>query len=287
MLEQTLAGDWLRSAAAALHGAEVPRAMAAARALLASATGETASFLFAHPERVLAPSEHARADALLKQRIKGAPIARILGVKEFWSLPFLLSDDTLEPRPDTETIVQAALDHSPSTQPTILDLGTGTGCILLAVLHDLPSATGIGTDRSMGALKTARANAAALSLNGRAMFVAGDWAAAFTPESMDLIISNPPYIATENGPAPDFATAKHDPELALYAGADGLSAYRAILPDLPRLLAPGGIAVLEIGINQMLEVRALGEQVGLEWVEARSDLADIPRAVIFRGLSHK
>jgi release factor glutamine methyltransferase len=287
MPEQTLAGDWLRSAAVALHSAEVPRAMAEARALLASATGETASFLFAHPERVLTPSEHSLADAILNQRINGAPIGRILGVKEFWSLPFLLSDDTLEPRPDTETIVQAALDHAPSTQPTVLDLGTGTGCILLAVLHDLPGATGIGTDRSRGALKTARANAAALSLDGRAMFMAGDWGAALMPESMNLILSNPPYVATKHGPTPDFATAKHDPELALYAGADGLNAYRAILPDLPRLLAPGGVAVLEIGINQMPEVRALGEQAGLEWVEARSDLADIPRALIFRGLGHK
>lgn len=281
MLERTLAGDWLRKAAAGLHRADVPRAMAEARTLLASATGETASFLFAHPERDLALSEQTQADAILIQRINGAPLGRILGVKEFWSLPFLLSNDTLEPRPDTETIVQAALDHTPSAQPSVLDLGTGTGCILLAVLHDLPAAIGIGVDRSVGALNTARTNAEALSLQDRAAFMASDWGAALKPGAADLIVSNPPYVATEHGPAPDMATAAHDPDLALYAGSDGLNAYRAILPDLPRLLAPGGVAVLEIGINQMPQVRALGEQAGLEWVEARPDLAGIPRAVIF------
>ena len=287
MPERTLAGDWLRSAAAALHGAGVSCAMAEARALLASATSETASFLFAHPERALAASEQSQADAILNQRINGAPLGRILGVKEFWSLPFLLSDETLEPRPDTETIVQAALDHTPSAQPSVLDLGTGTGCILLAVLHDLPAAIGIGVDRSVGALKTARANAEALSLQDRATFMAGDWGAALKPGAADLIISNPPYVATEHGPALDFATAMHDPELALYAGADGLNAYRDVLPDLPRLLAPGGVAVLEIGINQLPQVRAIGEQARLEWVEDRPDLAGIPRAVIFRGPTHK
>ena len=284
---QTLAGDWLREAAAALHGADVPRAMAEARALLASATGKTASFLFAHPERALTASEQTQADAILIQRIDGAPLGRILGVKEFWSLPFLLSNETLEPRPDTETIVQAALDHAPSAKPSVLDLGTGTGCILLSVLHDLPGTTGVGVDRSLGALRTASANAEALGLQDRVAFMAGDWGAALQSGAADLIISNPPYVATQHGPAPDSATALHDPELALYAGADGLSAYRDILPDLPRLLAPSGVAVLEIGIDQMLQVRALSEQVGLEWIEARPDLAGIPRAVIFRGPAHK
>ena len=287
MPELMLAGDWLGKAAAALHSADVPRAMAEARALLASATGETPSFLFAHPERTLAPTEQVQADAILMQRISGAPLGRILGVKEFWSLPFLLSDETLEPRPDTETIVQAALDHAPSAQPSVLDLGTGTGCILLAVLHDLPAATGVGVDCSVGALKTARANAEALSLQDRAAFMAGDWGRALKPGAADLIVSNPPYVATKHGPGPDFATAAYDPELALYAGADGLNAYRTILPDLPRLLAPGGVAVLEIGIHQMPQVRALGEQAGLEWVEARPDLAGIPRAVIFHQRPQK
>ena len=287
MPEQALAGDWLRKAAAALHGADVPRAMAEARALLASATGETAAFLFAHPERTLANSEQTKADAILTRRLDGAPLGRILGVREFWSLPFLLSDETLEPRPDTETIVQAALDHAPSAQPSVVDLGTGTGCILLAVLHDLPAAMGIGVDRSIGALKTARANAEALSLQDRTAFVAGDWGAALKLGAADLIVSNPPYVATKHGPMPDFAAAMHDPELALYAGTDGLNAYRAILTDLPRLLAPSGIAVLEIGINQMPQVRALGEQAGLEWLEARPDLAGIPRAAIFHKRPQK
>lgn len=278
-----LAGDWLRAAAAALHSANIPRAMGEARALLAAATGESTSFLFAHPERAIASQELAQAEAMLYKRMNGAPLGRVLGVKEFWSLPFALSPDTLEPRPDTETIVQAALDHAPKPSCRVLDLGTGTGCMLLAILHEMQGATGLGVDRSIGALKTARANAAALGLQDRATFIGSDWGAALHPDSADLIICNPPYVATEYGPAPDAATAQYDPALALFAGADGLDAYRTILPDLPRLLAPGGVAVLEVGIDQALQVRSLGEQAGLEWVEARPDLAGIPRAVIFRG----
>ncbi len=281
------AGIWLKTAAQALHQAEIPRAMAEARALLAQATAETASFLFAHPERVLTERERAEADAVLSARVAGKPLGRILGVREFWSLAFRLSADTLEPRPDTETIVQAALDLAPSESPRILDLGTGTGCILLSLLHEMPDATGIGADRSIGAITTARANAEALGLQSRAEFLVSDWGQALPQASADLIVSNPPYVATDVGPRPDKATAGHDPDLALYAGPDGLNAYRALLPDIPRLLAPCGIAVLEIGIGQADQVRGIGEQAGLEWLEVRPDLADIPRAVIFRAGAQK
>lgn len=281
------AGAWLRAAAATLHEAEVPRAMSEARALLAHATDETTAQLFAYPDRTLSAEERALADAFLSRRAQGEPPARILGIREFWSLPFQLGPDTLEPRPDTEIIVEAALEHAPSAIPSILDLGTGSGCILLALLHELQGARGIGVDQSLSATRVAQQNATALGMADRAAFTVSDWGAALKPGAADLIVSNPPYVATVNGPAPDTATADHDPDQALYAGPDGLEAYKTLLPDLPRLLHSGGVAVLEIGLGQAQAIIELAAEARLECISARPDLAGITRALIFRATSQK
>lgn len=282
-----LTGEWLRVAAATLHHAGIPRAMNEARTLLANATGETASHLFAYPDRLLSEKERAQADAYILRRAKGEPPARILGVREFWSLPFRLGPETLEPRPDTEIIVETALEHAPNRTPRVLDLGTGSGCILLAVLHELPGATGIGIDSSLGAVRVAQQNAALLGLADRAAFAVGDWGAALAPGAADLIVSNPPYVATVDGPSPDAATATYDPDQALYGGADGLDAYKMILPSLPGLLSSAGIVVFEIGVEQAPAVTRIAADAGLDCIGMQADLAQIPRALIFRATNQK
>lgn len=207
-------------------------------------------------------------------------MSRILGVREFWSLEFLLSDATLDPRPDTETVVEAALalvgDRAAALK--VLDLGTGTGCLLVALLHELPNAWGLGVDRSEGAARTAASNAMRLGVGGRSAFVVGDWASPLAA-GFDLVVSNPPYIAEGELPLLAPEVRLYDPPSALAAGDDGLAAYRAIARDLDRLLAPGGRVVVEVGRGQAEDVAAILAGAGLSDLGFRSDLAGIPRAV--------
>jgi release factor glutamine methyltransferase len=211
-------------------------------------------------------------------------VARILGQREFWGLPFALSPETLVPRPDTETVVETALSLArEGTAPRrILDLGTGSGCLLVALLHECPTAFGIGVDREPAALATARRNAEANGVGARARFVAGDWAAPLRGP-FDLVVSNPPYIASAviGGLDPD--VRDHDPRLALDGGPDGLEAYRRIIGEAGRLLVPGGALVLEIGYDQAAAVRALGVEAGLEFVRLAHDLSNNPRCTAFRA----
>ncbi|KMO27620.1 SAM-dependent methyltransferase, partial [Methylobacterium tarhaniae] len=171
----------------------------------------------------------------------GEPVARIIGAWEFWGLPFGLSSDTLVPRPDTETLVEAALGLGlgPDAPHRLADLGTGSGCILVALLTEWPQAVGLGIDRSPGACVTARANAARNGVADRAAFAVGDWASALSGP-FDVVVANPPYIASEVIAGLSGEVRDHDPRLALDGGADGLDAYRTILAQVPRLLAPGG-----------------------------------------------
>lgn len=279
----TAAGDWVAAAAARLSEAGIARARAEARSLLAAAMGTDAAALFAYPERPIAPDALASADDFLARRAAGEPLGRVLGVREFWSLPFRLAPDVLEPRPDTETLVAAALELKPDRKALrILDLGVGSGCILLALLSELPDATGLGVDRSPGAAAAAAGNAAALGLADRARFAVGDWGQALADGAFDLVVSNPPYIARAEGPAPDAATVAFDPPAALWAGADGLDAYRALLPDAPRLTAPGGLVLLEIGAGQADAVAALAAAAGLTLLASRRDIAGHVRCLAFR-----
>ena len=221
------------------------------------------------------------------RRLGGEPVARIVGVKEFWGLPLLLSKATLVPRPETETVVEAALaviDQRRDEALRIADLGTGTGALLLALLHELKNASGIGTDLDEGTLETARANARALGLIERAQFRHADFGAGLEPP-FDLVVSNPPYIPTPDIAALAVEVREHDPKLALDGGTDGLDAYRALARQLPDLLSADGTAVLELGIGQADAVRAIAESRGLRITGTRADLAGIARALVIQRSS--
>lgn len=227
----------------------------------------------------------ARFEQLLARRLAREPMSQILGHKPFWSLDFFVNKHTLTPRPDSETVVEAALSLvSDKNSPLrLLDLGTGSGCLLLSLLHELPFATGIGIDASAEALKVATHNATHLQLSHRAEFRQAHWAQGLN-ETFDMVISNPPYI-----PLADLASLMpevrdFEPHSALFAGADGLDDYREILADMPRLLNKNGHAVLELGIHQAEAVQAIGESHGLTFISTQSDLNGIERAIIFTNL---
>lgn len=268
-----------RHMAARLREAGTPGADLDARLLFAFALGLPAARL--PGDEPVTPDEAARAEALLARRIAGEPVARILGEKEFWSLPFTLSPDTLVPRPDTETLVEEALALRPDRAAPLrmLDLGTGTGAILAALLVEYPAAFGIGVDRSEGAARTARANLARLGLGDRSLIVVGDWAGALRGP-FDLVVSNPPYIPSAAIAGLDVDVRAHDPMAALDGGVSGLDAYAAIAAMLPGLLPPGGLCVLELGFGQEGDVAALLRAAGLQVPRAaRPDLGGIPRAL--------
>ena len=215
--------------------------------------------------------------ALLARRLAHEPVAYITGTRAFWSIDLEVGPGALIPRPDSETLIEAAIAHFGARAPDrILDLGTGPGTLLLAALAEWPQATGLGIDASDAALTYAQRNAARLGMADRVVFQRGDWAQGIDAR-FGLILANPPYIATEEALPAD--VRDYEPSDALFAGADGLDAYRAIIPDLRRLLAPGGVAVLEIGATQAAAVMALVAAAGLH-PALRHDLAGRPRAVI-------
>lgn len=271
--------DALRHGAALLVAADVDNPRLDARLLLAHAAGLTQAGLLQDPAR---PVDPAAYQALLDRRIAREPVALILGYQEFWSLPFAVSPATLIPRPDTETLIEAALAVlDRAAVRSVLDLGTGTGCLLLAALSELPGTWGVGVDRSPAAATLAQRNACALGLQDRASFLVGDWATAIAGR-FDLVLSNPPYVS-----APDLLSlmpevAGHEPASALDGGGDGLEAYRAIVPDLAALLSPGGLAILELGMGQANSVCALAVRARLRQAGLRSDLAGVPRALMLR-----
>jgi release factor glutamine methyltransferase len=253
-----------------------------ARILVGHALGLDHAALAAASSRPLSASEQQAVAALAYRRITREPVARIVGTKEFWSLTLRVCAATLVPRPETETVVEAALDvidrHGARSRPLrIADLGTGSGAILLALLSELPDACGIGTDLSTAALAIACDNAARLGLN-RAHFVACDMAAALRGP-FDLIVSNPPYIASADiaGLAPE--VRDFDPRAALDGGPDGLAFYRAIAAAAPALLAPGGALIVELGAGQAQAVAALFAAAGLAPAAPRHDLNGVPRAL--------
>ncbi|WP_297368683.1 peptide chain release factor N(5)-glutamine methyltransferase [Acidocella sp.] len=253
-------------------GIEAPRREA--RLLLMHALSCTQAGLIAHDE-----VDQARYAPLLARRETHEPLAYITGHKEFWGLDFLVSPATLIPRPDTETLIEAVLD-SGLEPATMLDLGTGTGCLLLAMLHERPHAFGVGIDLNPKAAALAAQNAARLGLGARAAFLAGSWADALDAR-FDLILSNPPYIEHATIPSLMPDVAGFEPVLALDGGADGLTAYRAILKALPRLLAPAGLCVLELGAGQYPALAALAAAAGFA-TTVKPDLSGIDRAALVR-----
>ncbi|MCB1563838.1 MAG: peptide chain release factor N(5)-glutamine methyltransferase [Alphaproteobacteria bacterium] len=232
--------------------------------------------LIADPGRIV---DEMRAMEDLERHRRGEPLSRIYGEREFWGLRFALSPETLDPRADTETLVEAALAAFPGEPPRkILDLGTGSGCILIALLSEWPDSVGVGVDLSPGALDTARRNAAGNSVAGRAHFVCGAWGAALA-ESFDLVISNPPYISNHVIPTLDEEVRFYDPILALDGGEDGLQAYRDIFSGLSGLINQGGKALFEIGFDQEKSAVRLAEESGFLVKHVHRDLAGQPRAL--------
>ncbi|MDH2347200.1 MULTISPECIES: peptide chain release factor N(5)-glutamine methyltransferase [unclassified Bradyrhizobium] len=277
-----------RALAAQLRSAQLDEAELDARILLGAALGLDLTGLIARAASLLTEAEAARLAQYALRRIAGEPVARILGTREFWGLPFRLSEATLVPRPDTETVIELALEifreRKTSHPPRIADIGTGSGAILLALLHEIPGAFGVGTDLSLTALKTARDNAAALGLGGRASFVACSYAAALRGP-FDLIVSNPPYIPSAEIPKLSIEVREHDPHLALDGGNDGYDAYRALIPQATERLAPGGALIVEAGQGQARNIETLMTAAALVVDRPpKADLAGIPRAVSARKM---
>lgn len=253
-----------------LAGIEAPRREA--RLLLAFALGTNAAGLLARDD-----VNPACYNALLERRAAREPLAYITGHKEFWGLDFLTSPATLIPRPDTETLVEAVLQSDFNPQ-RILDLGTGTGCLLLACLHEFSDAFGVGVDLKPESARLARHNAFNLGLHDRAAFFAGNWCAALVGQ-FDLILSNPPYIESADIPHLMPEVAAYEPDSALNGGADGLTAYRTIIADLPRLLVKNGRAVLEIGAGQAKSVGEIAQRHGFN-ISLHRDIAGTERAIM-------
>lgn len=277
-----------RALAAQLKAAQLDEAELDARILLGAAVGLDLTGLIAQATRLLTATEASRLAQHAERRISGEPVARILGVREFWGLPLRLSEATLVPRPDTETVVELALEicreRKTSRPPRIADIGTGSGAILLALLHEIPGAFGVGTDLSLTALNTAKGNAAALGLADRSAFVACSYAAALRGP-FDLIVSNPPYIPSGEIPKLSVEVREHDPHLALDGGNDGYDAYRALIPQAAERLASGGALIVEAGQGQARDIEALMAAAALTADRpAKADLAGIPRAVSARKM---
>jgi release factor glutamine methyltransferase len=256
-----------------------------ARLLIAHALSVEPDTLRLADDRALDAADRARIKTLLARRIEARePVSRILGRREFWSLEFRVTPDVLDPRPDSETLIEAALALFPNrtAELKVLDLGTGSGCLLLAALHEYPNATGVGIDASEAALKVAAENAQRLGFAVRARFLKREWGRGFT-ERFDLIFCNPPYIAERERASLAPEVARHDPPAALFAGADGLDAYRAILPDLSHLLARGGYALFEIGAAQAAAVSEIARAAGIAVVDIKRDLAGRDRCAALAG----
>ncbi len=277
-------GSLLAEVAATLSQAGFAEPRRAARRLLAAALDLTPAELLGHPERGLDQQRGNGVRLKLGRMAKGEPLSRILGRREFWGLEFILSADTLDPRPETETVVEAVLRRVPDRRAPLrfLDLGTGTGCILLALLAEFPAATGFGIDISAGAATTARRNAAALGFAERAHFLVGDWGTAVSAK-FDVIVSNPPYVAGAALADLPREVALYDPCLALDGGVGGLSAYRSLLVDLLRLLEPRALFACEVGLGQAPAVAAMLQANGLAIEECERDFAGAARCVVARA----
>ncbi len=269
----------LRHGAATLEAAGVDNPRLDARLLLAHALGTSSEGLLLDPGRHV---DAAGYDAVLRRRAAREPLALILGRREFWSLDFAVSPATLIPRGDSETLIETAQEVFAQRPPPrrILDLGTGTGCLLLAALAEFSSSFGIGIDRSPAAAALAACNAAMLGMERRAAILCGDWATAVNGR-FDLVLSNPPYIASGELNALMPEVARYEPHAALDGGMDGLNAYRHLISELARLLTPDGVAIFEVGRGQAEAVSRLARSAGLA-CSSRADLNGIERALVLR-----
>ncbi len=276
----TLVRAWT-AARRRLEAAGVDSPVIDARLLLEGAAGATRTDIVADPHRPLTAEQTAVWDAYVSRREAREPVSHILGRKGFWTVELKVTPDVLTPRPETEVIVDYALKHfGEDAAPHILDLGTGSGAILLAILAERPKATGVGLDLSVAALEVARENAAVLKVQDRVVLAESDWARGQPDSAFDLVVCNPPYIAREVIAGLDPEVRDHEPHLALDGGPDGLDAYRVLAPQVLRVLKPGAPFALEIGWDQSLAVERLMQAAGAEAVRTVKDLSDRHRVVL-------
>ena len=275
-------GAALGAAAARLRAAGIDAPRRDARLLMQHALGLTPEGLLTGDDRPLGEAEAQRLSALVLRRARREPLAYLTGVREFWSLEFAVDRSALVPRPETETVVEAVLAHAAQLppRPRLLDLGTGSGCLLVALLSELPGGVGVGIDIGAAAVSLARANAARHGLAGRASFAVADWGAPLAAR-FDIVVSNPPYVAAKKlaSLAPEIAS--HEPRTALAGGADGFACYRRLAPQIAGLLTPEGLAAIEVGARMADEVASLFTSAGLAEIGRRCDLAGIERCLLF------
>jgi release factor glutamine methyltransferase len=278
-----------RALTARLRDSHIETAELDARILTGAALGLDLTGVITSAARLLTSDEAAALEDFTARRIAGEPVARVTGHKEFWGLSLKLSAETLVPRPDTETLVELALEMvrvtaDPNRPLRIADIGTGSGAILLALLSEWPQAQGVGTDISADALQTAHINAVRLGLADRARFVNDDYAAGLSGR-FDLIVSNPPYVRSAEIADLAIEVRDHDPLRALDGGSDGFDAYRVLIPQAIPLLLPGGVLAVEVGHDQSQGVAQLMTAAGLTLERPpKADLAGIPRAVAGRKM---
>lgn len=278
-MSRNLLQAW-QGARARLEAAGIPGPVIDARVLVEAACGVTRADIVGDPYRELDAGQVERLDDYLERRIRREPVSHILGRRGFWNIMLGVTPDVLTPRPETEVIVDHALRLFPEGRPfRLLDLGVGSGAILLAILAERPAARGLGVDASEEALAVARDNAARLGMGGRVALLRGDWTAGLGDAGFDLVVSNPPYIATDVIETLDPEVRVYEPRLALDGGPDGLDAYRTLAPEILRVLKPGGRFLVEIGFDQKVAVEALFRQAGALEVETLPDLSTHDRVV--------
>jgi len=278
-MTSTLLTAW-KAATATLKAGRIDSPSIDARLLLEVAAGCSRTDILTDPYRVVTSDQKAALDAFVERRLRREPVSRILGKKGFWKIMLNVTPDVLSPRPDTEAILDVVLlAYPPHKAFEMIDLGTGSGAILLAALAERFGARGVGTDISSEALAVAKENAANLELDNRATFLRTEWAAGFGEDSFDLVVSNPPYIPSGDIPGLDPEVREHDPLLSLDGGPDGLTAYRELAPEIRRILRPGGVFAVEIGWDQGPQVKALFEAAGFDNVIIVKDLSDRDRVV--------
>lgn len=283
MTDTPTIGMLLHAAQARLKSAGVDTPRLDAILLLSEASGLSEDRIRSRPEIPVSADKASAFEAMLQRRLRREPVSKILGRREFWSLEFRTSRDVLDPRADSETLVSAVLAAIPDRNAAlrIVDFGTGSGCLLLSLLHELPSATGVGIDVSPPALAVAQENADRFALSSRCLFRLGSWGKGI--EGMfDILISNPPYIESGVVPGLEPEVADYDPLLALDGGADGLDAYRALIPDMARLASKGAFAALEVGMGQDVAVSRLLGEAGFGEIAVMPDLSGIGRVVTGR-----
>lgn len=276
-------GSLLTTAQARLKSAGVDTPRLDAILLLAEASRWSEDLIRSRPDTPISAEKAAAFEAMVQRRLRREPVSKILGRREFWSLEFRTSPDVLDPRADSETLISAVLAAIPDRNAAlrIVDFGTGSGCLLLSLLHELPSATGVGIDVSPPALAVARENADRFALSARCLFRLGSWGKGIEG-TFDILISNPPYIESGVVPGLEPEVADYDPLLALDGGADGLDAYRALIPDMARLAAKGAFAALEVGLGQDVAVSRLLGESGFGEIAVMPDLGGIGRVVTGR-----